>query len=166
MFELIKKELALNPGLTSKLFIVNFRLASLFYTPGIINKIFIINVIALKLLKFICGLDISPKTKIGAGFILFHPQNIVINADSVLGDNVMLKHNVTIGNKVDPITGKHVSPVIGNNVELSPGVVVLGDVSIGDNSIIGAGAIVVKSIPRNSIAVGNPAVVIKEISEK
>ena len=161
MLELIKKELALNPGLTSKFFIVNFRLASLFYTPGIMKKIFIINVIILKLLKFICGLDISPKTKIGAGFILFHPQNIVINADSVLGDNVMLKHNVTIGNKVDPVTGQHVSPVIGNNVELSPGVVVLGNVSIGDNSIIGAGAIVVKSIPKNAIAVGNPAIVIK-----
>ena len=165
MLELIKKELALNPGLTSKFFIVNFRLASLFYTPGIMKKIFIINVIILKLLKFICGLDISPKTKIGAGFILFHPQNIVINADSVLGDNVMLKHNVTIGNKVDPVTGQHVSPVIGNNVELSPGVVVLGNVSIGDNSIIGAGAIVVKSIPKNSIAVGNPAKVIKQVEE-
>ena len=56
--------------------------------------------------------------------------------------------------------------VVGNNVELSPGVVVLGNVSIGDNSIIGAGAIVVKSIPKNAIAVGNPAVVIKKISEK
>ncbi|OBU29444.1 hypothetical protein AYY23_06655 [Photobacterium kishitanii] len=77
----------------------------------------------------------------------------------------MLKHNVTIGNKVDAATGRHVSPIIGNNVELSPGVVVLGNVSIGDNSIIGAGAIVVKSIPKNSIAVGNPAIVIKEISE-
>ncbi|WP_297476560.1 hypothetical protein [uncultured Photobacterium sp.] len=165
MLELIKKELILNSGLTSKFFIVNFRLASLYYTCGIIKKIFILNVIILKFLKFICGLDISPKTKIGAGFILHHPQNIVINADSVLGDNVMLKHNVTIGNKVDPVSGLHVSPVIGNNVELSPGVVVLGNVSIGDNSIIGAGAIVVKSIPKNSVAVGNPAKVIKQINE-
>lgn len=165
MLELIKKELILNPSLTSKFFIVNFRLASLFYTSGRIKKIFIINVIILKLLKFICGLDISPKTKIGAGFILYHPQNIVINADSILGDNVMLKHNVTIGNKVDHVTGLYVSPVIGNNVELSPGVVVLGNVSIGDNSIIGAGAIVVKSIPKNSIAVGNPEKVIKQVEE-
>ncbi|WP_394166446.1 serine O-acetyltransferase [Photobacterium piscicola] len=166
MLELIKKELILNSSLTSKFFIVNFRLASLFYRGGIINKVFIINVIVLKLLKFICGIDISPKTKIGSGLILFHPQNIVINANSVLGNNIMLQHNITIGNKFDPITGQHISPVIGNNVELSPGVIVLGNISIGDNSVIGAGAIVTKNIPENSIAVGNPAKVIKQVDER
>jgi putative colanic acid biosynthesis acetyltransferase WcaB len=162
MLKIIRKELALNPGLTAKLFIINFRFASLFYKKGLLNKVFVINVIFLKLLKFFCGLDISPKTQIGAGLMLFHPQNIVINGDSVLGENVMLKHNVTIGNKVDPISGEHVAPVIGDNVELSPGVIVLGKVQIGNNSIIGAGSIVVKDIAADSIAVGNPAKVIKE----
>lgn len=162
MLKIINKELALNPGLTAKLFIINFRLASLFYRKGIFKKVFVVNVIFLKLLKFFCGLDISPKTKIGEGLVLFHPQNIVINGDSVLGENVMLKHNVTIGNKVDSVTGEHVSPVIGDNVELSPGVIILGKVHVGDNSIIGAGSIVVKDIAANSIAVGNPARVIKE----
>ncbi|EHA1082319.1 serine O-acetyltransferase [Photobacterium damselae] len=165
MIGLIRNELSINSSLTAKLFIINFRLASLFYSSSLINKVFIVNVLFLKLLKFICGLDIPPRTKIGEGMILYHPQNIVINADSVLGRNVMLKHNVTIGNKIDPITGKHVSPVIGNNVELSPGVIVLGGISVGDNSIIGAGSIVVKNIPANSIAVGSPAKVIKKISE-
>lgn len=162
MLKIINKELALNPGLTAKLFIINFRLASLFYNKGFLKKIFVINVLFLKLLKFCCGLDISPKTKIGEGLVLFHPQNIVINGDSVLGKNVMLKHNVTIGNKLDASSGEHVSPVIGNNVELSPGVIILGNVRIGDNSIIGAGSIVVKDIAADSIAVGNPARVIKE----
>ncbi|WP_417883268.1 serine O-acetyltransferase [Vibrio rumoiensis] len=162
MLNTIKKELAINPGLTSKLFIINFRLASLFYKKGLTTKIFIFNIFFLKLLKFFCGLDISPKTVIGEGLVLFHPQNIVINSDSVLGRNVMLKHNVTIGNKLDPVTGKHVSPTIGSNVELSPGVIIIGKVHIGDNSVIGAGGIVVKDIAANSIAVGNPAKVIKE----
>ena len=165
MIGLIRNELSINSSLTAKLFIINFRLASLFYSSSLINKVFIVNVLFLKLLKFICGLDIPPRTKIGEGMILYHPQNIVINADSVLGRNVMLKHNVTIGNKIDSITGKHVSPVIGNNVELSTGVIVLGGISVGDNSIIGAGSIVVKNIPANSIAVGSPAKVIKKISE-
>lgn len=163
MLKTIKAELKLNSSITAKLFILNFRLASLVYTKGGLCKVFLINIILLKFLKFFCGLDISPKTRIGAGLVLFHPQNIVINSDSILGDNVMLKHNVTIGNKVNTETGQHVSPVIGNNVELSPGVVILGNVSIGDNAIIGAGAIVVKDIPVNSVAVGNPAKVIKEL---
>lgn len=158
----IIKELKVNTSLTAKFFILNFRLASLYYTAGLKGKIFIINIILLKIIKLITGIDIPAKTKIGYGLVIYHPQNIVINQDSILGNNIVLKHNVTIGNKKDPATGKLVSPIIGNNVEFNPGVVVAGDVSIGDNCILGAGTIVVKTIPENSIAVGNPARVIKK----
>ncbi|HIF9314796.1 TPA: serine O-acetyltransferase [Photobacterium damselae] len=162
MLNKLKAELAVNSGLTAKLFIINFRLASLFYSKGLVGKIFVVNIFILKLFKFFCGLDIPVRTKIGFGLVLYHPQNIVINSDSIIGDNVILKHNVTIGNKYDAKDKCYKSPVIGDNVELSPGVIVLGGISIGDNSIIGAGSIAVKNIPANSIAVGNPAIVIKK----
>ncbi len=165
MLNKIKSELAINSGFTTKLFILNYRLASLFYSKGLVGKIFVVNIFILKLFKFFCGLDIPARTKIGFGLVLYHPQNIVINSDSIIGDNVILKHNVTIGNKYDSKDKCYKSPVIGNNVELSSGVIVLGGISIGDNSIIGAGSIVVKNIPANSIAVRNPAKVIKKISE-
>ncbi|OBU17231.1 hypothetical protein AYY19_10990 [Photobacterium aquimaris] len=155
-----------NSPLAAKFFMLNFHFASRYYTDGLRGKLFVINLIILKFFKFFCGLDIPARTTIGKGLMMYHPQNIVINKEVVIGDNVILKHNITIGNKIDKITGKYVSPVIGNNVELSPGVIILGDVVIGDNCIIGAGSIVTKSIPKNSIAVGNPAKVIKKIDEK
>ena len=67
MLELIKKELILNPSLTSKFFIVNFRLASLFYTSGRIKKIFIINVIILKYLNLSVGLIYHQKQRLVLG---------------------------------------------------------------------------------------------------
>ncbi|PSU26845.1 serine acetyltransferase [Photobacterium phosphoreum] len=162
----MSKKVVNNNPLIAKIFLLNFNLASRYYTNGLRGKIFVINVMILKVFKFFCGLDIPARAKIGKGLMMFHPQNIVIHRDVIIGDNVILKHNITIGNKIDKVTGKYVAPVIGNNVELSPGVIILGDVVIGDNCIIGAGSIVTKSIPKNSIAVGNPAKVIKIIDEK
>ncbi|WP_181320916.1 serine O-acetyltransferase [Photobacterium phosphoreum] len=162
----MSKKVVNNNPLIAKIFLSNFNLASRYYTNGLKGKIFVINVMILKVFKFFCGLDIPARAKIGKGLMMFHPQDIVIHRDVIIGDNVILKHNITIGNKVDKVTGKYVAPVIGNNVELSPGVIILGDVVIGDNCIIGAGSIVTKSIPKNSIAVGNPAKVIKIIDEK
>ena len=60
---------------------------------------------------------------------------------------------------------KEKKPIIGDNVKLYTNCTIIGDITIGDNSIIGAGAVVTKSIPKNSVAVGNPAKVIKTINE-
>lgn len=98
---------------------------------------------------------IDIKTKIGAGLQLAHPYSTILNAEAI-GTNVYVNHLVTIGEK------NGIKPIIGNNVQLNAGCIVIGHVSIGDNAIIGAGAVVVKDIPKNAIAVGNPARIIEK----
>lgn len=84
-----------------------------------------------------------------------HAFNTFLNAKSI-GDHFRCFHNVTLGQK----NGK--TPTIGNNVVVSCGASILGDCIIGDNVIIGAGCVVVKSVPANSTIIGNPAVIVKK----
>lgn len=97
---------------------------------------------------------IDINTKIDGGLHLAHPYSTILNAASI-GKNVYVNHLVTVGEK----NGKR--PIIGNNVELHAGCIVIGGITIGDNAIIGAGAVVTKDVPTNSIAVGNPARIIE-----
>lgn len=89
---------------------------------------------------------------------LVHPFATVINANKI-GDHFTVMQNVTIGNK-----GGNSSniPTIGNNVCICCHAVVLGNISIGNNVIIGAGSVVTKSIPDDCVVVGNPARIIKQ----
>ena len=92
-------------------------------------------------------------------FVLNHPYSTIINCNYI-GDHFTVCHLSTIGNKQH---GRNdLIPTIGNNVVLGANVSILGDIRIGDNVIIGAGSVVVSDIPDNSIAVGNPARVIKK----
>lgn len=90
---------------------------------------------------------------IRGGLMLIHGFSTIINARSI-GKNVTIFQQVTIG------YSKGFSPVIGDNCEICCGAKVIGNVRIGNNVTIGAGAIVVKDIPDNAIAVGNPAKII------
>ena len=101
---------------------------------------------------------ISPTLKMGKGCRISHQYATILNAESI-GDNFTCLHCTTLGSTFD---GR---PVIGNNVTLGATVTIIGNVHIGNNVKIGAGSVVVKDIPDNSIAVGNPARVIKSIDE-
>ena len=87
-----------------------------------------------------------------------HPVGIVIHANANIGENVSIYQNVTIGIK----RGKSEVPEIKDNVTLYSGSVVVGDVTIGENSLIGANSVVLDDIPPNSIAAGVPARVVAE----
>lgn len=97
---------------------------------------------------------------LGGGIILPHWGRIILNAE-IIGDDLYVFHDVTIGN--DYISGK---PRIGNNVFIGASSVILGNISIGDNVVIGACSFVNTDIPSNSLAVGNPARVIKQIDNE
>lgn len=101
---------------------------------------------------------ISKTTPIGAGAYFAHPFSTEINAKSI-GSNFTCRHLTTIGNKRD---GENdLRPIIGDNVTLGVNVTIIGNVTIGDNVTIGAGSVVVKNIPSNCVAVGNPCIPIR-----
>jgi serine O-acetyltransferase len=104
------------------------------------------------------SVEITYNTRIGRGLYLPHLIGIVINQDSIIGTNCTISQNVTIG---DLKRGKHTgSPVIGNNVYIAPGAVIIGSIHIGHNVIIGANSVVNKDLPDNAVAAGIPASVI------
>lgn len=97
--------------------------------------------------------SISSTTKIGNSMWIAHPYATIINAESI-GSNFSCIHCTTIGAHKGRAT-------IGDNVSLGANVAIIGNVHIGNNVIIGAGSVVVKDLPDNCVAVGNPARVVK-----
>jgi Serine acetyltransferase len=98
------------------------------------------------------------------GLFLAHPYNIIIHSDAVIGWNVTIYHGVTIA-KVWAGKKKG-SPTIGDNVIIYPQSIILGNVTIGENSIVGAGSVVVHDVPPNSIVAGNPARTINTVTDE
>ena len=105
------------------------------------------------------GFDIPPQTKIGGGFSISHYGMVIINPQTVIGENCHITGGVIIGKK----HGK--SPCIGDNVSIGANATIIGGVKIGNNSVIGAGAVVVSDVPDNAVVAGNPAKVIKYKAE-
>lgn len=151
-----------NKGYTKgKIVASSFRLAN--YASG--NKI--LKVILLPYMAFykfwiewFMGIEIPASTKIGKGFIVYHGTGLVINKHTVIGDNCLLRHTTTLGNKGATVTD---CPTIGNNVNIGTHVCILGKISVGDNSIIGAGSIVTRDVPPNVVVAGNPAKIIRHL---
>lgn len=96
---------------------------------------------------------------LGEDLYMEHAFNTYLNAISI-GRHFRCFHNVTIGGKGGKI------PVIGDNVIVSCGASVLGDVRIGNNVVIGSGCVVVKNVPDNCTVIGNPARIVRQNGEK
>ncbi|MEZ8228213.1 sugar O-acetyltransferase [Vibrio splendidus] len=113
-------------------------------------------------------------THLGDNVYVNFNLTLVDDTDVFIGDNVMIAPNVTIATGTHPISPElrlkaaqfNVPVRIGNNVWLGAHTVVLPGVTIGENSVIGAGSIVTKDIPANVVAVGNPCRVVREINER
>ncbi len=109
------------------------------------------------LIQMTTGIELPCETKLGQRFRIEHFSDIIISGDAQFGDDVIIRNGVTIGLKR---TGERGSPVIGNRVDIGAGAKILGPITIGDDVIIGANAVVLKDVPANSLAVGVPARII------
>jgi serine O-acetyltransferase len=109
-----------------------------------------------KFVQIITGIEFPCEVEIGRNFVIDHFGGIVVSGYAKFGDNCRIRNGVCIGlgRVSDPC-----APVIGNNVDIGAGATLLGRITVGDNVLIGANAVVVRDVPANSIAVGNPAVV-------
>jgi len=112
------------------------------------------------IVEWILGVEIPAKTVIGPGLQIFHGQGVVVNGDAIIGKNAILRNGVTIGHKT-PGGG---SPKIGDNVSFGANSVLIGEVTLGNNIIIGALSLVNKSFGSNLIIAGNPAIEIGKLN--
>jgi serine O-acetyltransferase len=109
--------------------------------------------------RFMTGIEIHPGAKIGRRFFIDHGMGVVIGETCEIGDDVLLYQGVTLGGNGKEKGKRH--PTIGNNVVVGSGAKVLGSFTVGDNSRIGANAVVLQEVPANSTVVGNPGKVVK-----
>lgn len=114
--------------------------------------------------KLITGIEIHPGAAIGKGLFIDHGMGVVIGETSVVKDNVTLFQGVTLGGTGKEKGKRH--PNIGNNVVVGTGAKILGNITIGDNSYIGANAVVIRDVPVNSTVVGVPGRITKQDGKK
>ena len=114
--------------------------------------------------RALTGIEIHPGAVIGKSFFIDHGTGVVIGETAVIGDNVTIFQGVTLGGTGKERGKRH--PDIGNNVVIGTGAKVLGNILIGDNSYIGANAVVLNDVPQNSTVVGVPGRVTKQDGRK
>ncbi len=112
--------------------------------------------------RFMTGIEIHPKAKIGKNLFIDHGMGVVIGETSDIGDNVTIYHMATLGGISPSINSddqrnikRH--PTLKDNVVVGSGAQVLGPVVVGKNAKIGANAVVTKDVPENAVMVGIPA---------
>lgn len=110
------------------------------------------------------GIEIHPGAQIGDGFFIDHGNGVIIGETTVIGNNVTLYQGVTLGGTGKEHGKRH--PTIGDNVMISAGAKILGSFTIGANSKIGAGSVVLNEVPPNSTVVGVPGRVVKRNNTK
>lgn len=105
------------------------------------------------------GIEIHPGARIGKGLFIDHGTGVVIGETAVIKDNVTMFHGVTLGGTGKEKGKRH--PTIGNNVFIGCGAKILGNIEIGDNTKIGANAVILKNTPANVTVVGIPGQIVK-----
>ena len=112
------------------------------------------------LTRIFTGIEIHPGATIGRRFFIDHGMGVVIGETTIIGDDVLIYQGVTLGGTGKDTGKRH--PTIGNFVTIGAGAKVLGNITIGENSRIGAGSVVVDNVPEHSTVVGIPGRIVKQ----
>ena len=112
--------------------------------------------------RFLTGIEIHPKAKIGKNLFIDHGMGVVIGETSEIGNNVTIYHNVTLGGIAPSINSKDQRntkrhPTLEDNVVVGSGAQILGPIIIKKNSLVGANAVVTKDVPEKAVMIGIPA---------
>lgn len=110
------------------------------------------------------GIEIHPGATIGKGFFIDHGSGVIIGETAIVGDNVTMYQGVTLGGTGKETGKRH--PTIGDNVMISAGAKIIGSFTVGENSKIGAGSVVLEEVPPNCTVVGVPGRIVKRDNVK
>lgn len=108
--------------------------------------------------RFLTGIEIHPGARLGRRLVIDHGMGVVIGETAIVGDDVLIYQGVTLGGTSLDRVKRH--PTIGNRVVIGAGAKVLGNITVGEGSRIGANSVVIENVPAHSTAVGIPARVI------
>lgn len=122
-------------------------------------KLFFLARLVADISRTLTGIEIHPGAELGKRLVIDHGVGCVIGETAIIGDDCVIFHGVTLGGmKFEPVK-RH--PTVGNNVLIGTGAKVLGPIMIGDNTKIGANAVIIKDVPPNSIIVAPQAIILK-----
>ncbi|WP_075720517.1 serine O-acetyltransferase EpsC [Roseburia sp. 499] len=110
------------------------------------------------------GIEIHPGATIGKGFFIDHGAGVIIGETAIVGDNVTLYQGVTLGGTGKETGKRH--PTLGDNVMVSAGAKIIGSFTVGENSKIGAGSVVIEEVPPNCTVVGVPGRIVRRDNVK
>lgn len=110
------------------------------------------------------GIEIHPGATIGKGFFIDHGSGVIIGETAIVGDNVTLYQGVTLGGTGKETGKRH--PTLEDNVMVSAGAKIIGSFTVGENSKIGAGSVVIEEVPPNCTVVGVPGRIVKRDNVK
>lgn len=131
-----------------------YRIAHWFWT----KRMYFIGRLLSHVGRFFTGIEIHPGARIGKKFFIDHGMGVVVGETAEVGDNVLLYHGVTLGGTSWKKVKRH--PTIGSNVVIGAGAKILGPITVGNNTRVGANSVVVNDVPPNSIVVGIPGKVV------
>lgn len=174
MFSRMKEDIEVvfeqDPAATSKLEVVltyaglhaiwSQRIAHALYK----KKLFFLARVISQVSRFFTGIEIHPGATIGRRFFIDHGMGVVIGETCEIGDDCTIYQGVTLGGTGKQKGKRH--PTLGNNVLVATGAKVLGSITIGENSKVGAGSVVLKDVPSDSTVVGIPGVVVIQDGKK
>jgi serine O-acetyltransferase len=155
------QEILFNPGMWA---VIGYRLRRAIYMARIPRplKIFL-NLFSAALetwIEMTSNIHIPHSVSIGPGLCIPHIGYIVVGSRTAVGSHCTLTQGVTIGHAGGGAKDKHQHPVIGDRVYIGPGAAIIGPVTVGDDALIGVGAVVTQSVPARAVMMGNPARVI------